>query len=426
MRAIAVGVVGAALIHVFYRGVQHKWPASYYAVGQAIDSIISRGIFRYLAFRLAPLYLVSILAGVTTDRLGGRPGIAITIITAIHLLQTNVHAAIPEISRLFRRFRPRVSLLLFHVTVSILLSGIAIIACLTLRYWRPLVPTPDKLSEALWTGVLAAVFAVYIQRLTAADPYIGEIVGRIRGEVGETLLSYARACAQEVDCDPVFLQALMLAEAHQRPGWFRRVERVKGRVIKSGTYGIMQVSSASPLTDEESIKITAQAYSGFYPQRTEYGSARSVIVTAAALEHNRDRQFASDVATIYQLLDDVPTAKSAVSSYDKRASIEITEIEAIGRTFRITGSAAVVGDGIEYLYRDSREKAVLGVAQSESMSERARGKWTVEVPVDSRIFVAVGSNGHDLLAKIEQGGEVTKDDFAPLGGDLVTVELNTY
>jgi len=58
--------------------------------------------------------------------------------------------------------------------------------------------------------------------------------------------------------DEAITLAVMVVENAQRPPWARRLERAKGRVIKKGTYGIMQVTSERPVSDSESIEIACR------------------------------------------------------------------------------------------------------------------------------------------------------------------------
>jgi hypothetical protein len=102
------------------------------------------------------------------------------------------------------------------------------------------------------------------------------------------------------------VKAIMVVENLQRPLWFRRLESFKGRVFPSGTYGIMQVESARPVSDEESIKIAVETRLAgqvvpFKSSGTpSYPDHDWLLLLARA--YNDSQAYAKSVATAYSML----------------------------------------------------------------------------------------------------------------------------
>jgi hypothetical protein len=103
----------------------------------------------------------------------------------------------------------------------------------------------------------------------------------------------------------------MIVENLQRPKWFRRLETLKGSVLKAGTYGIMQVRSDDPLTDEESVgKAVAERLKGLHVRELAYdyedGSSQSYPdsdhVKEIAMAYNPSEAFAALVVDAFTTL----------------------------------------------------------------------------------------------------------------------------
>ena len=99
--------------------------------------------------------------------------------------------------------------------------------------------------------------------------------------------------------DPDLIHALMLVENLARPAWFRRIERLKGRVFKQGTYGIMQVESAAPISDHDSVDLALRKLSGVGPFITSKGYVDYAALRSFAKTYNDDGDYADLVIQAY-------------------------------------------------------------------------------------------------------------------------------
>lgn len=107
----------------------------------------------------------------------------------------------------------------------------------------------------------------------------------------------------------IFLYSTMIFEDYNRGPLVRSFERIKTRMGKSATVGIMQVKSNMPLSNEESI---IQFYNWLEREAdgyTQFGADEGRVFDLA-WRYNNDEAYAQSVAYIYnclfQYLDEVP------------------------------------------------------------------------------------------------------------------------
>jgi hypothetical protein len=166
-----------------------------------------------------------------------------------------------------------------------------------------LVPSVDGLVDNLWTAVLAGVFGAYTVRATSrSEISIAEIIGKSTERLPIGTLEYADAQSAEYDVDPLLLQSLLLVENLQRPRWIRQVERALGRVLPVGSYGLMQVQTDQPVTDEESIRLAAQRLAGKQVRRGPSGLDSDQLI-AIIRSYNGNVDFIALAASVYYELD---------------------------------------------------------------------------------------------------------------------------
>lgn len=353
------GFVGALLLYAFYRALEHKWPQNYYSARDAVDPFISRGMGRYLAFRCVPVYVVAVLVAVTVTRSKGSALLGLSMYLVCHLLTTNIKASLIALGGAIRGRSHSINLAIFNSVMVLLLAIVTVVAGVTYEWWTPLVPQPKDVGNALWTGVVAAVIAAYVQQLTSRDHNLAELVKRSRASIGRELITYTVRECERVKCDTTFLEAMLVTEALQRPRWVRRFEYLKGRLIGRGTYGILQVQADEPITDRESITRTADAFAGFYPERGKYG-VRDSFVRAGAEQHNADPKYVSLVSEIYMIIDRPAVEGSTQRADDKRPVIEVNSVRRCRDEWDIRGTAALPEPSIEYLYSsEGRRIAVI-------------------------------------------------------------------
>lgn len=247
--------LGLLFLHIFYRAVRLNWPESYFGATELATYAIAISPIRYAAFRLGPVFLTSLFAAVSLDRMQRSGFVGALGIGMGHSLATSGKGLIQAIGlpRPTRRHRIPVFIVWAVVFVGVMLTSV--LAWASAGFLGPLVPQPSDLSSSLWTGLLAGVLGAYIATVSRGHPTneYGLAEDAIK-RIPRAMWDLAGAEAVAAGADPRLTRAVMLVENMQRPPWFRKLERLKGRFIPAGTYGIMQVASEGPLGDAESIR----------------------------------------------------------------------------------------------------------------------------------------------------------------------------
>lgn len=148
--------------------------------------------------------------------------------------------------------------------------------------------------------------------------------------------------ADQHGCDPVFLRSILFAEALQRPRWVRRAERAKSILVKPGSYGVMQVSSPHPLSDDESIQTVAENYAGYWPLRSDSGWVLPGRFAAQVESHNTSKQFIDMVSVLYQEMSPYPEGRTkSQSQFDHRPIVEVLKTSRQGATWVVDGTTTL-------------------------------------------------------------------------------------
>jgi hypothetical protein len=299
---VALATLGALGLFFLYRRVDQDWPESYHSVQSVASAQVRRGFFQhYLVFRGGPVFLVAAFVGVTAERLNGNAWIAVILTAILHLGSTNVLALVRVVRDSSRP--QRVALAAHHLGV-ILTSTLAAVAAV---FFRPqlagLIPDPDDVMIAVWAGVFATVFGTAVRWLM--QPPAGapsSVIDDLRKDVGESHWQHIGVVAIENNCDERVLKAVILAEVQQRPRWVRKIERIKGLVVKGGTYGVAQVTADQPISDKESIEILGARFQDYWPAMDGDGVYDALGLQQRLLQHNPDVDHANRVLAFYDEL----------------------------------------------------------------------------------------------------------------------------
>ncbi len=305
--SITTGVVCGGLLNVFFAAVKHQWPANYFDINASVDPLVSRNMTRYLIFRFSPPLLVFGAAAVTADNLKTSPWLAALVALIVH--------AAPLFGAIGQSMKRRTSYKLAagRATIVLALTCLAFLSTAFRDLIAPLIPSPDDLVGNLWAGVIAAVGAVYLQRLALVKRDPVTIAKDCTRKLDQELIYYARQAAKRAKVDEVLVLVFMIAEDTQRPKWFRNLEyRAPGS--RHRTTGIMQQHGAR--TDKESIDMAVSNYfapitesvrrdeSGTQPIEEIEGSINYAVLTRAAQQYNADPQFRGLVKGLYENLSD--------------------------------------------------------------------------------------------------------------------------
>ncbi|MGC4768892.1 hypothetical protein ACLQ25_07900 [Micromonospora sp. DT44] len=331
VRPTLLGVgAGVLLLHVFYLAVRTEWPVKYATLAVSdYGVVVNRGFARYLVFALGPTYLVTLLVSTTVGRFGGHSVFCALSVGLIHAARTLGVL-------IFNSLRMRSSRLRIPTVVFSALSSLGLLVVSFLGGLGPgraviVVPPLDEFFKAFWTAAFVAVVAVMALRDNGRQRDIEEIVERSRREVGDKLLRCGRQTAAEFDADPMLVEAVLLAENLERPRWFRGLERLKGRVFPSGTYGVMQVWAGKPISDKESIRVAVRQHLGGINGSmicSGDGYVDNDRLSDALRSYNPNRSFidlASDIFTFIYDPDDYRVLGIGMGQSDSTEPVEVDQ-----------------------------------------------------------------------------------------------------
>jgi hypothetical protein len=283
--------LGSAFLFAFYRAIQFQWPDSYFAAGDTLSYAISASPIRYLAFRLLPIYATCVFVGVTLTRLKGAPLLAVIAIGVIYSLPTGLSILRDARSDATIR-RHRAPVLVLRVVTILGILTVAILAFASRDVMAPLVPAVHDVVVTLWTAAIAGVLGAYtLQVSRGRTANAQKLAHRSASNIPSTLWNAAQTISEAGGADPTLVRAIMIAENLQRPRWFRNVERLKSRLSPHGTYGIMQVSSPTWITDEESIRQAVATRLGGVAVRDETSQIDYEKLRTVAMNWNPDPTF---------------------------------------------------------------------------------------------------------------------------------------
>lgn len=253
-------------------------------------------------FRFGPVAAVALFAAVTLDRYGDNSSVGVVGIVAVHAATTTGAAAWSATVGRRRLGRPlQWPLFLLHVLITIVLFAIAAAALSLEDALRGLVPKPEDIAAEMWGGALAAVGAVYLLGVVSDRKEKAEsVMARSRAAIPQHLRRAAERSARRNEIDPLILMAILIYENAQRPPWFRRLERIKGLVIRSGTYGIAQVYAPEPIDDEKSIEFAAEKLRGLrMPSMDDDGPLLEQTFRDIGLRYNGDSSYGKVIEQLY-------------------------------------------------------------------------------------------------------------------------------
>lgn len=181
--------------------------------------------------------------------------------------------------------------------------------------------TASELREELWFAILIILYQFMKQIL---DKKVVQNTVLKKGQITRYVINRFRKYFDKynylLDIDIqnryicIFLYSVMIFEDYNRGPAIRFLERVKTRLGRKATVGIMQVKSETPLTDEESIV----RFLAWVEDRAG-GSAPcgldEMAVCDLAWQHNNDDAYGKSVAYIYkslcQYIEEVPKYRNA-------------------------------------------------------------------------------------------------------------------
>jgi hypothetical protein len=252
------GLAGAASLSIVFAVIRARWPHGYYAVGDLASFRISLKPHRYILFRFLPVLLVTVFVATTVDRAGGNLFLAAAVLAVFHLIATAGRATVSLIRHPIFAKQVQMMVHLF-VSLGVLVAALAGTLCTRVDWIRGIVPRIETLPLSLWTAAFAAFVGAFLVRfVNRSSPELQELLKQSRSTIPEDVWEEAGKTARREGTDEFLVKSVLLVENLQRPVWIRRLERIKGRLFRSGTYGIMQIKASGPIGDIESVRLAVK------------------------------------------------------------------------------------------------------------------------------------------------------------------------
>lgn len=399
--AVLLGLAGGLLIKATFRAHAHEWPAHYSDVAQVVDSASSKNIWAYLLFRIVPVFLVSLLllgiAGAWS-----LPGIVVLCaFLAVHLLTTTLSPAI-WVDVVRQRKGIRLRRVMVHATTAVVLAGVTFVAYSVQSQAPFLAPDAEQLKDGFWVSVLVGIgFALYRQTVKFRDQAVKSNRDKNLQKIGSDNVKAVDLRSAQYQTSPRWILAILATESINRPKWWRVLERFWSYFQKRGTYGIAQVLSDTPLTDEQSIEILCKNYQGFYPPEStdpEY----DLNLAIALAKHNPGTRFIKLAKQIYDDFDVECFSRSAEIEKVNNLPIlclESSEVSVAGVKLRFSASACV--DHLAVRLADDSEFVVQASVDGRGLFGRSTVEADLTGPVELPVTVVAFDSDKENLASLK-------------------------
>lgn len=249
----------------------------------------------------------------------------------------------------------RASIALIRSVALIGVLGTAVVAANTRSVFAPLIPGLGELNATLWTAGFAGIAGAFVVQYSRTHGITeSSLIERALRAIPKGLREVATQASAESGADVNLVLAIMTVENLQRPPWFRRLERLKSRFFRSGTYGIMQVASKEPLSDEESIRIAVEDRLSKVHVKNKSGGIDAEALKRFAAQYNGGPSYFSSLWQAYFAAQQVnaPSAQTGTSSAQGATSPVIATLKrrVVGGQcmfcgVKIEGSAPAVATG---------------------------------------------------------------------------------
>lgn len=258
LQSVVLGLFGGVTLVSLYGLIRSDWPQLYTYNRTPLERTIRQTAFRYFLFRTIPPAVVFSAVAVSADRLviDGRVSVAACVLYFI--ARSSFQAAAVAVKHRTRMLSTCAMQLVSATWITIL----GLIAFCQKGHIQGLIPSPSAFVEAGWAAMFVAVVFYACQNLMrASSPSCDDMIAMAKKDIGDVAWAHALYASMAVRVPACILLALMVAESVQRPRWFRRLERLASRMLFNRvefTQGVTQEKSASTLSDEQAIDITAK------------------------------------------------------------------------------------------------------------------------------------------------------------------------
>lgn len=289
-----------------YQYYKIKWPERYFGPDDKSSIFISTNFRYYISFRLLPIF-AAIFAIVGTSYkaspnniinpivLGAIIGFVYSVISdgrvILELLLNSLNVKI---------FVNKTSQYAIHFITIVLLTTIGGLAgyVITINEIQFLLPQLNGLVDNVWASFISIVVAYslfsFIKKPREIE--LEGVINKSAKQINPRLVRLIENLSEKNNADPTLVKTICIAENMQRPSWIRRLENILGCFKREATYGIMQVTSKRPISDEESIK---RAVEQFFKDSSHMSFNKKI---KSVERYNSDEKYIFLVEEIYRYI----------------------------------------------------------------------------------------------------------------------------
>lgn len=249
-------------VYAFYKIFQIKWPDLYFTVNDQVSYFISISPIRYLFFRiLPPILIASLLSTIILQNYTYEQ------ILHLNIASLTTHAIFTNGKAIWNLLFNQKAISIYHnkwfqfaihilTIVTMFASGFISGFISNTGVLSFIVPTFQGLIDNIWSTLITAVLAivlyeVYSNRNRAT---IDAILHQSYQSIDNEIIEHINQLCEKNYASKRLVKAICIAENIQRPKWIRKLEKIKSRFFKSGSYGIMQVQSNKWISDKKSVE----------------------------------------------------------------------------------------------------------------------------------------------------------------------------
>lgn len=303
LTSCALALLGVLLLRATYSLIKTNWPESYTSVEtRAEEHIRVNPIRTYILFRGGPVFIIALFISVSIERAGGIVWLGYWLMIIVYLICTTGKAIYDMIQKESRH--PNWTMMsIYHVISIVVVLFVGTLAVLLRSLFASWIPGQQDLLIAIWAGIFATLLgaaAHHILKPTRVESH--GVVDVLRKDVGETAWDYLTKSTPNQPYLQDLARAILLAECQQRPKWFRRLERLGGKIWGKGTYGVAQAAADSPITDEQSIDILISHLRALPVYSATFNGPYSDEFSKLCRSWNDDPAHARRIGEFYEIL----------------------------------------------------------------------------------------------------------------------------
>lgn len=275
--SLGIAATVAVVLRAYFRAFEFNWPEHYFGPDQSLELFVTRSLPRYAIFRLLPIVLSLLVAGAVASRLELQRTFTV-------LLSASLYAAVsvgPDLARsLFAKSR-RWRVVSMNAVLVAGIGAVAVVVALAGSDADSLVPPAREFVFAIWISVFVFI-ASKVALALSSRPRVRDLVARAEREIDEALIELL----DQADPGGLF-RAVAVAEHLNRPKWMRVAERLLRP--RNGTYGLMQMKSARPISDRASVLAFIEKFAEYAPDEDEYWDDNRIRLLTR--KHNKSEEF---------------------------------------------------------------------------------------------------------------------------------------